>query len=227
MLSSHPMHANGQRLHSPRARRPRQEHPATPAWAALAAAALPLLLACGASDSAAAASNTGVGDVGDGTSGADRPSPSTDTPASEAPTTPASEAPNGVYAGTYVVPIEAELEAYARFDVSAVRFDVDGAELGLRYDLPELLLGQARRISFRGTADAAGVYQLAGDAGTASCRRDSNDWVCDEVLRSVELDTNKLDRLLSTLPEAEAQARRSVADRFIVDPIGVLHVQMR
>jgi hypothetical protein len=29
------------------------------------------------------------------------------------------------------------------------------------------------------------------------------------------------------LPEAEAGARRSVADRFIVDPIGVLHVQMR
>jgi hypothetical protein len=59
-----------------------------------------------------------------------------------------------------------------------------------------------------------------------STRPEASSWVCDEVLQNLQLDTDKLDRMLALLPDAEAQARRSVADRFILDPIGVLHVHL-
>jgi hypothetical protein len=211
----------------------------------LGAAVLPLLLlACGSAGDAAAVapspSNDGVPaadgalDTGEGaapggaagdTSGAGSATGSAESSTGGAASGTV-QAPTGVYAGTYVVPIEPELEAFARFDVPSVRFDVNGAELTLRYDLPELLLGEARRIAFRGVAGADGRYLLEGDEGTASCRPEASSWVCDEVLQSLQLDTDKLARLLAGLPDAEARARRSVADRFIVDPIGVLHVPL-
>jgi hypothetical protein len=209
----------------------------------LGASVLPLLLlACGGASDAVSpgAPSTAGGDAsaeiilgggaadGDGTSPA---APGNDTPADESAVPNGAEgvvaAPTGVYAGTYVVPIDAELEAYARFEVSAVRFDLEGAELSLRYELPELLLGRAERIAFRGVIGADGRYLLEGDAGTASCRPEASSWICDEVLQSLQRDTDKLERLLANLPEAEARARRSVADRFSVDPIGVLHVDLR
>jgi hypothetical protein len=124
------------------------------------------------------------------------------------------------------VPVPAELESYALFELESVRLDMNGAELALQYDLPELLLGEARGLSFRGGEVRPGEYVLAGDHGVATCRASEGRWRCDEELFGIELDTDKIDRLLSSLPAAEAQARRGVAEWFKIDPIGVLEVEL-
>lgn len=65
-----------------------------------------------------------------------------------------------------------------------------------------------------------------GDDGVATCQPSSSGWRCDEVLADIELDRSKIDRLLEPMSNAEARARRAVADRFSSDPIGVLEVQL-
>jgi hypothetical protein len=183
-----------------------------------------------------------LGSLAFGCSGADAPDPAAEAPVAEAaagnPATPAemvsaapaqSDAappPAGTYRGTYFVPVPRELEPYALFELDAVRVEVRGAELGLAYDLPELLLGEPRGLSFRGGATSPGDYRLEGDDGVARCRQSAGGLRCDEVFSGVELDATKIDRLLESMSDAEARARRSVADRFSIDPIGVLVVEL-
>ena len=130
----------------------------------------------------------------------------------------------GVYGGSYFVPVPEELEPYALFPLEGVRLEQQGQELTLRYDLPELLLGNARRVSFRGTVLEGEPIVLSGDDGAATCQPASNGWACDEVLRGIDVDTEKVERLLSSMPDDEARARLSVSERFAVDPIGVLRI---
>jgi hypothetical protein len=145
-----------------------------------------------------------------------------------APATESDPAPPaaGVYRGTYFVPVPPELEPYALFELDSVRVEARGDELGLHYDLPELLLGEPRGLSFRGGAAADGEYRLEGDDGVATCRPSAGRWRCEEALNGIELDAGKIDRLLERMPDAEARARRGVADRFSIDPIGVLEVEL-
>jgi hypothetical protein len=145
-----------------------------------------------------------------------------ETPAPSTPEVPAFGP--GIYAGNYHVPVPAELEPYADFEIVSVRLDVRGGELVLKYDLPELLIGEARGLSFRGAATPDGSYVLEGDDGTATCRSSADGWTCDEALFAVQLDVEKIERLLDSMSDAEAIGRRSVADRFSVDPIGVLQI---
>jgi hypothetical protein len=183
-----------------------------------------IIIGCGASNAASDPdAETSAG--GDGSADPGTPAPT----GSDAPSTSSDPAPPpaGVYRGTYFVPVPPELEPYASFELEAVRVEVRGDELGLDYDLPELLLGERRGLSFRGGATAAGEYRLEGDDGVATCRPSAGRWRCDEALNGIELDASKIDRLLELMPGAEARARRTVADRFSIDPIGVLEVELR
>ena len=214
MLDSSPMTALGARVSSRAA--------ALPALLAITA-----LLGCGGSGAAAEERDrrelAGTGDGEDAAEPATATASPTNSSAPDAPSDPSPPAA-GVYPGTYFVPVPPELEPYALFSLESVRLELRGDELELQYDLPELLLGEARQISFRGGAAASGEYQLEGDEGVARCRRSAGRLRCDEVLGGVDIDTRKIDRLLATMPRAEASARRSVADRFTIDPIGVLEV---
>jgi hypothetical protein len=183
-----------------------------------------------------------LGSLALGCSGAGSPAPAAEASVAEAaasnPATPAARvspapaqsdvapSPAGTYRGTYFVPVPRELEPYALFELDAVRVEVRDDELGLDYDLPELLLGEPRGLSFRGGATAPGEYRLEGDDGVARCQQNAGRLRCDEVFRGVELDPAKIDRLLEPMSDAEARARRSVADRFSIDPIGVLVVEL-
>ncbi|HTV25320.1 MAG TPA: hypothetical protein VMG12_41785 [Polyangiaceae bacterium] len=178
-------------------------------------------LACGASDA--------VADRGDEAGTEVDPGAGSQSPQTPAPSEPSTDEPPaaGDYPGTYFVPVPLELEPYALFDLESVRVELRGDELGIQYDLPELLLGEQRRIAFRGSATAAGEYRLEGDDGVATCRSTrAGRWTCDEVLSSIQFDANKLDRLLASMPDTEARARRRVSDRFTIDPIGVLEVEL-
>jgi hypothetical protein len=86
----------------------------------------------------------------------------------------------------------------------------------------QVLVGAARGLSFRGAAAPDGSYVLEGDDGTATCRASDDGWTCDEAFLGVPLEAEKMDRMLESM--SEAIGRRSVANRFTLDPIGVLHV---
>ncbi|HKO94147.1 MAG TPA: hypothetical protein VJU61_23500 [Polyangiaceae bacterium] len=135
---------------------------------------------------------------------------------------PAPERGAAAWRASYSVPVPAELEPYATFELRDLRFRQRGEEWTLDYTLPALLLGAARKLSFRGTTDASGVYELGGDAGSMTCTPEAAELRCDEVLDAAELDRDKLERALAELPAEESQLRRDVAESFANDPIGVL-----
>ena len=150
-------------------------------------------------------------------SAAEPPSASADT-AAEA----SSERGAAAWRASYSVPVPVDLEPYATFELSDLRFRERGDEWTLDYSLPELLLGAAQKLSFRGSVDASGAYVLSGDAGSLTCIAEADTLHCDEVLAAVELDRDKLERALAGLPAEESQFRWDVAERFADDPIGVL-----
>jgi hypothetical protein len=163
--------------------------------------------ATAAQDSAAAAQDSAT----------EQPGAAADT-AAEAST----ERGAAAWRASYSVPVPAELEPYASFELGDLRFRQRGDEWTLDYSLPELLLGASRKLSFRGTLDASGTYELSGDAGSLTCTAEADTLRCDEVLAAVELDRDKLERALAELPAQENEARWAVAERFADDPIGVL-----
>jgi hypothetical protein len=121
-----------------------------------------------------------------------------------------------------------ELANYALFEIDEIRIRTEGDELLLRYDLPALLLGDSRGVSFRGGVDASpGTYILDGDDGRATCSSVDGVWTCHEVLHGFELDEGKISEILASLPESEAQPRRAVSERFADDPIGILRLALR
>lgn len=125
--------------------------------------------------------------------------------------------------GTYTVPVTPELAPYDAFDVPSIQFCEHGGSASLSYDLPELLVGDATHVSFRGVFDAtAPALELSGDQGSASCSESAGSWSCSESLVNVEVRTDKLRERFADMPAAEAAARTDVADVFSQDPIGVL-----
>lgn len=125
--------------------------------------------------------------------------------------------------GTYTVPVSTELEPYATFSVTSIRFCERSGSVTLSYDLPALLVGDATGIDLRGpfTASASSI-ELEGDAGTANCTATGTTWSCREDLSNLSIQDDKLAQRFAALPSAEAAARSSVADAFSQDPIGVL-----
>jgi hypothetical protein len=151
---------------------------------------------------------------------ADAP-PSAATADSPAPDRPVGAAP-GAERASYHVPVPLELEPYSHFELGDLRLRARGSDWELEYTLPELLVGGHQSLSFRGSSDGAGDYRLLGEAGQVTCQSLGTSMECSEVLSRVELDREKLQRLLAALPAEESAARWAVAGRFSDDPIGVL-----
>lgn len=126
-------------------------------------------------------------------------------------------------AGVYFVPPRGPASTYAVTDVS---FRVEAGEARLDYTLPALLVGADTRVSFRGPA-AAGAMALAGAAGTATCTRGPSEGValrCDERFTGLAVDVAGARREAVRVDPAAVEARVAVAERFSIEPIGVLEV---
>jgi hypothetical protein len=213
------------------------------AWAAGAVLLVPTALACSSSANdpdRAAAKTAGAGGTGPapGAGGAS-PAPTAaaagtggvgselgaDPPAaSVAPLVPTCSGDTKLHA-TYHVPVAAELEPYATFDVSDLWFcQEDSAELS--YDLPRMLVGGSERVELQGELDAAAPsLDLTGRLGTATCTAAAPDGTrvtCTEQLSGVTVDRAKVQSELADLPVDEAAARSAISDSFTQDPIGVL-----
>jgi hypothetical protein len=136
----------------------------------------------------------------------------------------------GVYAGTYEVPVPAELADAALYPVDEVEWLVDGDVVQLRYDLPRALVGKAIGLDFQGTFDPdATTLELEGAAGTASCTREGSTLVCVETMTGLlplTPDYDVVEQLAADAYDGPAADRVEVAKRFAGDPIGIIHIDL-
>lgn len=131
--------------------------------------------------------------------------------------------PTGVYRGTYEVPVPAELAAAATFAVPEIEWTLSGDAVVLAYALPLGLVGQKVRVKFAGSLGAT----LSGDAGTATCEVAREAVSCHEVMTGLlplEPDFEVIAEEAARGPAVDAALRAEVAQRFSVDPIGIVHL---
>lgn len=125
-------------------------------------------------------------------------------------------------AGVYFVPPRTPASTYAVRDVT---WRVEAAEARLDYTLPALLVGRDTRVAFRGPASATGPMTLTGPAGTASCALGAGATLrCDERFAGLRVDLDGVRREAERVDPAAVEARVAVAQRFSIEPIGVLEV---
>lgn len=179
-------------------------------------------VACGGESETSEGVAGGGGQAGAGGAGASEPLGST------LPACPVEvggvEAPHtDVANGVYFVPVPVELEPYASYPVEDITLCWTGAAVRLGYSLPALLLGKKERVSFEGTYDEANqVFALVGPNGAATCTPSTPAWSCAEDFTDIEVDLEKVAEEVADLDPVEAAARIEVAQRFAVDPIGLL-----
>ena len=129
------------------------------------------------------------------------------------------------YAGTYSVPVPAELAAAATYDVPEMTWTVNGSTATLAYALPKALVGTTIRVTFSGPFDAAtGKATLSGAAGTAECVVAATTIKCNETMHGLLPIAVDLGVVAKLAPAGLAAARVEVAKRFSTDPIGIADV---
>lgn len=124
------------------------------------------------------------------------------------------------------MPVPADLESYAVFDVPVVHVRLHGSDIELDYQLPASLVGNDQELSFRGPVqpDASGAYVLSGDSGQAKCQYLDEAFSCHETLSNIEIDRDKVQEKYADLPAPERAAHLAVTNVFSDDPIGVLRL---
>jgi hypothetical protein len=131
--------------------------------------------------------------------------------------------PTGVYAGTYEVPVPAELAAAATYAVPEIEWTRSGDAVTLAYALPLGRVGDKVRVKFEGTLGAA----LTGEAGTATCEVAAEATSCHEVMTGllpITPDYDVIAKEAAAEPGVDAALRAEIAKRFSVDPIGIVHL---
>lgn len=136
----------------------------------------------------------------------------------------------GVYAGTYEVPVSADLAAAATYDVAEIEWVVTGNSVELRYDLPMGLVGKKVRVDFAGSVDeAAGTAKLTSVIGDAKCTVGADTVSCTENMQGLlplTPDLAVVEQLAATEFSGPASMRVDVAKQFSVDPIGIVHIDL-
>lgn len=130
------------------------------------------------------------------------------------------EALSAAFVGSYSVPVsDPELAAEASYPVDRIQFRARAQTVKLAYDLPAELVGTKQRVSMRGSVGSDGEAVLQGPRGTARCEQVGAGWDCHETLPGVSVDLAKVEERVGPGP------RLDVAKAFIVDPIGILHIE--
>jgi hypothetical protein len=142
----------------------------------------------------------------------------------------AGAAATGVYAGTYEVPVSADLAGAATFAVPEIEWTLAAGTATLRYALPRGLVGKTLRVDFSGAVDtAAGTATLSGPAGTAACELRTGAVVCNEVMSGLlplAPDYAVVEQIAQTDLAGLSAQRLEVAKQFAIDPIGIVHVDL-
>jgi hypothetical protein len=190
-------------------------------------AALCALLGAGCSSSDPSVSestggNPGLGG-GAGTSGSGGSSPGAPQLPACPPDALVETTHANIPAGTYSVPVSAELAPYASYPVGSINFCWNADLVTLGYKLPALVLGKAEHVAFVGPWNPSTArFELSGEDGTGICERAGTTWTCTEEFVSIGVDLTELSKELEGLPAEQVNGRLEVSKLFGQDPIGVL-----
>jgi hypothetical protein len=168
------------------------------------------------------ANETTSGEGGTGAGGQNTGAAATAATLVDCPADTTVEPPHTDIVGVYSVPVPADLEPYASYDVPSITSCRRGDVVELGYKLPALLVGQSERVSFAGDYDAAAdAFVLLGD-GTATCEVVAGTWTCLEQFTGITVDLAGVADEAVGLSAEEQAARLDVAQRFGGDPIGIM-----
>lgn len=103
------------------------------------------------------------------------------------------------------------------------KIDVNGNNVAVDYDLPELLTGLPNRIKAEGTMISTNMAVLKGPKSRLTC--DIPNQLCSIIYKNLDsnLDLIKENLQRSGFSQDQISARLEVASRFIHDPEGVIH----
>jgi hypothetical protein len=130
-------------------------------------------------------------------------------------------------AGTYSVPVSADLRPYATFPID-VSYSKTETQLSIQYNLPETLTGVPNQtISLQGAipqASGNAPIALSGPQTTASCTSSGVSMTCHVAMQSVKTDFGRLQSVLQGLGTApdEIDSRLEVAKEFSTGPVGIV-----
>lgn len=137
---------------------------------------------------------------------------------------------SGTYAGSYRVPVAADLEAAAVFDVPTIEWRVVDGVASLEYDLPPGLVGGKLAVEFSGPI-AAGDREvvLTSEFGVATCVASATAITCREDftgLGALPLDTSVVQAVAMRDYAGAVADRVAVAQVFGSDPIGFVTIDL-
>lgn len=126
------------------------------------------------------------------------------------------------FRGTYVVPhVDPALAPAATYPVTVKVKELAGGAVRMHYTLPPELVGVPQDVDLVGSASGG----MSGPAGRADCRADVDaNTECRETLSGVRVDLQQVKAALEArgVTASEQDAKMKVAERFGIDPIGVL-----
>jgi hypothetical protein len=140
--------------------------------------------------------------------------------------------PSADFVGTYSVPVQHELSAYAEWKLKDIKWFRNNKNISAQYQLTELLLDEgSQEIKLTGKIDEkSAFFSMNGPTANASC----TELKPDQFICLVHFQREKLkfrnDKVFftKTFKDAnEAQKRFEVAQLFSTDPIGILRIEKR
>jgi len=147
------------------------------------------------------------------------------SPSASEPIETAASAQTTSLKGTYSVPVDDEaLRAVASFPTTVKVKTLNDGSVRMHYTLPAELVGNAQSVDFEGPA---GSTTLTGENGTAVCNGapGTPGTQCNETFTGIHVDLAAVAHALDMrqVPAAERDLRLQVAEKFGIDPIGILH----
>lgn len=140
--------------------------------------------------------------------------------------------PSADFVGTYSVPVQHELSAYAEWKLKDLKWFRNNKNISAQYQLTELLLDEgSQEMKLTGKIDEkSAFFTMTGPTAHASC----TELKADQFICLVHFQKEKLkfktDKVFftKTFKDAnEAQKRFEVAQLFSTDPIGILRIEKR
>jgi hypothetical protein len=125
---------------------------------------------------------------------------------------------SGKVDGVYSVPVSAELEKFASYEVKDTVIDNEAAPSRLRFGLPLALTGVENKIELFRQTD--GTWK--GNNGDSVCSRTNNTLSCKTKFKDLVIDAKAVEAVNASLFAKEFAGRMAVARAFSTEPVGIL-----
>ncbi|MBX3261466.1 MAG: hypothetical protein KF782_17420 [Labilithrix sp.] len=130
------------------------------------------------------------------------------------------------FTGLYEVPTDAQLAPFASNPIEVRVRTESGGSFRLKYKLPTVIAGDARRIDLDGRPDGAGGWDVSGREGNGRCAEAPDGELACLIAYSdgLELSLAEATAAVNAISKTDEEraARQAVAEKFIIDPLGIV-----